>query len=182
MEKSEKHFFNAAAKGDIKKLKALLKNGVDVNAEDEKGHTALVYAARNGKLKTVEFLLYNEANGNPEAVEIALTAAFKNGHKSTVELLRRYNMSLEIRLCGAVDMWNTELVAKSLSEGADPDSQEYEYSYPVLVQAADEGRSDIVKLLLDYGANVNIQDVEFGQSALICAADKGDKKDCKTVA
>ena len=54
----------AADAGDMRQLTRLAENGVDVNAQDYDGRTALHIAARNGTLSAVEFLVSHKANIN----------------------------------------------------------------------------------------------------------------------
>jgi len=52
----------AAMKRDTEAVRALLKNGEDVNAAQGDGMTALHWAARNGDLELTQMLLYAGAN------------------------------------------------------------------------------------------------------------------------
>lgn len=53
-----------AAKGDMKSVSENLASGTDVNAIDNRGGTALMYAVMNGRLEMVRVLLENGANPN----------------------------------------------------------------------------------------------------------------------
>ena len=61
MTKKEAQFLDAASKGHIRKLKAFLDAGVDVNVQDTRGtpwnRTAVMHAAERGHLKVVDLLL-----------------------------------------------------------------------------------------------------------------------------
>ncbi|MFC1842219.1 ankyrin repeat domain-containing protein [Candidatus Dependentiae bacterium] len=50
-------FFVACEKGHLEIVKFLVKNGVIINHKDEKGYTALYYAAKNGKFEVFRYLI-----------------------------------------------------------------------------------------------------------------------------
>ncbi|MCX7998213.1 MAG: ankyrin repeat domain-containing protein, partial [Leptospiraceae bacterium] len=59
----EREFLDAAKRGDLRKLRLALENGVDINTKDEQSQaTALILAANKGHLEIVKFLLDNRAN------------------------------------------------------------------------------------------------------------------------
>lgn len=55
-------FIEAAAAGDIEAVRRSLRAGVDVNARDEAGYTALMLASASGRVAMVKFLLAHGAN------------------------------------------------------------------------------------------------------------------------
>src|SRR6266851_7571982 len=57
-------FFAAARKGDARTVRAMLAQGVDVNAKTEYGATALSFAADKGHLDVVKVLLRYNADPN----------------------------------------------------------------------------------------------------------------------
>ena len=83
-------FINAAKVGKLWKVKLLLITGVDVNAIDGEGRTALMYAAQNGHTEVVEKLL-KQKNINVNAQDnediSALMYAAMNEHEDIVNLL-----------------------------------------------------------------------------------------------
>lgn len=58
----------AAARGDINSMKASLSQGIQVDAEDSSGWTALMYAATNEKSDPVQLLLKAGANPNHKSL------------------------------------------------------------------------------------------------------------------
>ena len=54
----------AAKNGDLEEVRSLLRNGVDVDARDEKGWTAVLWASSQGHKQIVEALAANGANLN----------------------------------------------------------------------------------------------------------------------
>lgn len=79
----------------------LIKAGADVNLPNEKGRTALMFAAIYGSVPITDLLLRNGANPNvvPSDNEgkTALMAAASKGYKEVVELLLKYNADPNLR-------------------------------------------------------------------------------------
>jgi serine/threonine-protein phosphatase 6 regulatory ankyrin repeat subunit B len=67
-----------------------LKNGADINAENCKGITALMFASLKGHSETVEILLKNGAGVNMKDTHgrSAIMFASLQGHTKTVDMLR----------------------------------------------------------------------------------------------
>ena len=59
---NEQEFRNAARRGDIEKMKQLLNSGVNIDATDQFGMTALMYTSSVGTIEAVDFLIKNGAN------------------------------------------------------------------------------------------------------------------------
>ena len=57
----QEQFFQAAKNGNYEIIKSLMFEGVDVNAKDSDGWTALMYAAQQGHVEIVNLLLNNGA-------------------------------------------------------------------------------------------------------------------------
>src|SRR5206468_12230693 len=56
--------WEAAKRGDVKTVEALLAKGVDVNAKSAYGATALHFACDKGQVEVVKLLLKHKADGN----------------------------------------------------------------------------------------------------------------------
>ncbi len=89
----------AARAGDIDGLKAALKAGVDVNARDRQGWTALMRAANKGYVLLVEPLLTAGADPNLRAADgaTALFMAAVHGHSEVVEVLMKAGAEVSIK-------------------------------------------------------------------------------------
>jgi serine/threonine-protein phosphatase 6 regulatory ankyrin repeat subunit B len=72
----------------------LTRDGILVNAGDEHGRTALIFASNNGYIDIVKLLLDNGANVNAEdkGGNTALIFASNKGHTDIMELLKRPNL------------------------------------------------------------------------------------------
>ena len=56
-----------AGEGDLSKVKAEVNSGTDVNSTDFIGQTALMYAAEQGRIEVVEYLVENGADVNAKS-------------------------------------------------------------------------------------------------------------------
>jgi uncharacterized protein len=134
----EEALWQAAAKGDVGRIKALLDDGVGVDAVDERGNSALMIAAWKGQTAAVSLLLDRGANIDLQdnyGKTALFIAAWFNRAPVVKELLARRA--------------NTELRATTPSPGGTP-----------LVRAVDKANEEIVQLLLAAGADLTAADNE----------------------
>jgi len=139
--------FDAIRSGDRAMVKALLKNGADVQARDEFGNTPLMAAAWLADVGMLELLL--KAGAEVSATNKAGATALMRA--TTVEDMTRLLVSK-----GAVVNARSQLNNSAL-----------------ILAARKPGNSRTVKLLLDCGAEANATNV-FGTTAIMCAAAAGD--------
>jgi ankyrin repeat protein len=81
---------NAAARGDTAAVIGLLAGGVDVNASDDRGMTALMHAVKAGHAETTRTLLYRGADAKAKGRFLGyepIVFAVKAGDPVLVELL-----------------------------------------------------------------------------------------------
>ena len=85
--------------GDLKKVKWLLKSGININAKDFSNKTPLMYAAEDGAVETVNFLIDNGANLDDVDVknESALIIALKNYNVYVAKILIENGADLLIK-------------------------------------------------------------------------------------
>ena len=134
---------NAAADQDTAAVRALLKQGVDVNAARADGATALLWAAHWNDLETVDLLLRAHAKVN---------AADDHGVTP---------------LAQACENASQPIVDKLLAAGANPNAAERSGLTPLMI-AARTGTVGIVKALLAHGARVDAES-ETKNNALMWA-------------
>lgn len=137
---------DAAKQRDGTAARALVAQGVDVNAADGDGSTALHWAAYHGDLELTQALL--AAGASVKAVTrigsmSALFMAARNGHATVVGALLESSASAR----------------EANGNGT-----------TVLMVAAASGSGPAVKLLIDAGADVHATDATNGQTALMFAA------------
>jgi ankyrin repeat protein len=99
----EAGFERAAVAGVVAELEERLKSGVDVNAKDRYGQTALMLAAHRGHLEAAQALLRHGADPNVTAKYglCALMLAILGGHEAVARELARAGADLTLRGCGA---------------------------------------------------------------------------------
>jgi ankyrin repeat protein len=171
----------------------------DIDAEDDKGRTALSYAAEYGHESVVMQLLGAGKVGIPGWAKAVLWPvlkqganvdakdkygrtpllwAAKNGHVTIVSLLleKRANINFSdggggTPLSSAAQNGHKAVVQLLLGKGANVNG-EFLHGRAPLLWAAEAGHEAIVKLLLENGAYINARDM-YGSSPLGCAAKYG---------
>jgi ankyrin repeat protein len=137
----EASFRQSALDGELEKVKMLLKQGVDSNAADEEGRTALMLASYNGHSEIVLVLLDDGA-----------------------EIDRRDSMDRTALIYGATGSF-PETVRILLENGADPNIVDSGEHFSPLMYAAAEGHLEVVKELIQHGAKRNLLDVDGDDAA-----------------
>ena len=138
---------DAAMKGDIEAVRALLKDGADVNAAQGDGMTALHWAAEAGDVEMVGMLLYAGAG---------LESVTRLGDYTPLHLASK-----------AGKEW---VVAALLEAGADPVARTTTGGVTPLHFAAASGSAAAVEVLLGHGAAVDVKESVRGQTPLMLAA------------
>lgn len=176
---------NAAQRGNVADVKALLAKGADVN-HPTRYKTALMHAASEGHAEVVELLLANGAQVNTNTDEgTALMEAVRAGRLEIVRRLLAAGADANaVHRTGDLPLLmaarqrsyrtpsaepNAELVQLLLDHGADANATD-RWQATALMQANTPAK---VKLLVAKGANLEAQDAE-GETALIKAAARGD--------
>ena len=154
---------DAAKARDAAAVKALLKQGADVNAAQGDGMTALHWAAANGDAALTQMLLSAGANIRATTRLGGITAmhmASQGGHAQVVAALIAAGAdrnaatatgATPLRL--AARSGSTETVMKLVETGADVNAKEKGFGQTALMVAAGLDRADVVKLLLARGAD-----------------------------
>jgi len=147
----EERFYAAARSGDLAAIKQLVADGVDVNAANQYGATALSFAADKGHIEVVRFLLDKGANPNQSDTfyhASPMTWASENEHWEVAALLAAHGAE------GADDLFiqvartgQTKVVKQLLESG-----KLKPVSLSRALMAAGEAQPEIVALLVKAGA------------------------------
>lgn len=137
---------------DIKTIKALLNQGVDVvNINTYNAKTALMIASHKNSIELVNLLLKKGANVNAKYTYEGQTA-----------------LHYAVKLKG-----NVELVKVLLAKGADIRAEDNKGMTALHYAVQSKGNNEIVKVLLEKGADVNVENDNY-KTALHYAIDKGN--------
>jgi ankyrin repeat protein len=153
------HLHQAAADGEIERVKLLISEGADVNVKNDEGLTPLHCAAREGHKEIVELLLAHGADVNIGDAEYNRTAAefaMKSNHTDIVQLL--VSKGADISPLHFALYMKDETKARSLIEGGADVNRRTPYGTTPLNRAVVVGFKDIVELLIAKGADVNAKD------------------------
>ena len=168
----------AAYIGSKELIGLYLAQGVDVNSQNSKGDTALLWAARWNHTEVMESLLKFGANPNigNDKGSTALHWAVRYQHVNAVRILTS-NKSIMIntqRKLGLISptilssaLGCQEIVKLLLDAGANV-NQEIRGDERPIHHAAKEGHEDILALLISRGAIINVDDA-LGNTALFLA-------------
>jgi uncharacterized protein len=134
-----------AARGDVKALLQLLRNGSEIDAPNGEGSTALLVAVMQDRLDAAKHLL---------------------AHGAKADAANRYRVTplYVAALNGNADMMAALLAAKADPNGAAPSGE------TLLMTAARTGVVKAMQRLIDAGARVDAREPHFNQTALMLAA------------
>jgi uncharacterized protein len=154
---------DAAEQRDRALISKLLATGVDVNAAQVDGMTALHWAVYNDDAETARLLVRSRANVNAtnRYGVPPLSLACTNNNAALVRLLldagANANASLpggETVLMTAAKVGNLEAVKALLARGANPNAKERR-DQTALMWAAAEGHATVVRALIEAGSGIN---------------------------
>jgi len=157
----ENNFTESAKKGDIEAVKLFLTEGIDINAKNEKGQTALMRAAEYQRTAVVTLLLEKGADVNFRSQPMRRTALMEASSAGNIVIIKQLaergaeinakdlsnNTSLHF-----ASMWgHVESVSLLIVLGAKPDIGGEQGKTPMMV-AEQNGHAEVVQILKDAGA------------------------------
>lgn len=174
----ESDFVIAAREGLAQIVGSLLAKGVDIDARDGSGYTALMNAAAPGHADVVRLLLNRGAQ--VEAIDgggaTALMRAALAGQLAIAKQLLEKGADVEIKdrtLGGTALIYSVgspEIVSLLLERGANANAQN-DLGLSALMIAAFNGYATTIPLLLNGGADLNAKD-RLGKTALTYAKER----------
>lgn len=188
---AESPLADAAMSGDVRGVRALLRETVDVNAARVDGMTALHWAVQNNDLEMADRLLRAGADfrvaNRTGATPLYLAAI--NANADIIARLLEAGADPNSIVTGQDETWlmltsytgNPAAVRHLLAAGADPNAPQVR-GQTALMWAASEGHADVVRLLVESGSDLEAASLEStrperrpagGFTALLFAARQG---------
>gem|GEM_PF-888537 len=176
--KAEQELLTACQENNIGKVKKLLSEGVNPNAQDpQSGATALMLASEKGNKDIVELLLDRKALINLKSINgrTALYGAVMSGNIEVAKVLVAKGADINAEdleggtpLHAAVTSDDINSVEFLLAQGANIEAKAGAGGFTPLFFAAGLGLEKITKVLIDSGASVDVTDSE-GNTPLLAA-------------
>ncbi len=176
---SSQEFLNEVSKNNEKAVDLFVKAGVDLNAMNEKGQTALMLAAEKGHVRMLQALAKLNApslNHADKSGNTALMTAARQGQENIVQALVESGADVNYTVPASegaatplqaaldtVDFKDEQMrvIQYLLQKGADVKGRNKAGQFPLLF-AVEHGNTEIVKVLIEHGADVNDADLKGG--------------------
>lgn len=180
--RSEPELITAVKAQDRETVRALLVQGVDVNAPQGDGATALHWAAHRDDRETVDLLIRAgaEVNAANDLGVTPLSLACLNGSAAMVKVLLEVGadpnaaaVSGETPLLPAARVGNVDVVRLLLAHGADMTATEASRDQTALMQAVAENHTEVARVLIENGADVQARSTNRF-TPLLFAAQQGN--------
>ena len=163
----------AAKKGDVAAIEDLLYSGAEINARDEEGWTALMYAARfQPNPDITKLLLYKGADrtikNKYSLTALLLASGFSDNSEVLATLLESYSaLSDEAREAFAygISNFNKTDVLQAFIDKRVPVNIPYNGRTPLMVACATNKNTKIIEWLLENGASKYQVEASTGKTA-----------------
>jgi ankyrin repeat protein len=181
---TEPEFFRAIKLDDAVAVKGFVQGGINPNAKNEAGETALTFAIQHSEDNLIKVLIEKaDINMRDELGNAPLHLALKKEKDDIFKLLLEKKADVNIPGRGsaktndqtvlyiAVARNDEELIRDLLDRGADPNKADSVGSLPLVEAVLSESLNiEIVKMLIEKGADVNKRETESDGTALIFLA------------
>lgn len=177
---------DAAAQGNVDAVRALLRDGADVNEAQGDGMTALHWTAEQGDAALAAMLI--QAGSSLEAGTrignyTPLHIASRNGHADIVHALIQAGADVNAKTSNsgatplhlAAASGDRDTVTRLLTAGADREAREFQWGQTPLIFAAAANRVDAIEVLLDAGADIGVTSLAV-DTAVMEEADKAAER------
>jgi ankyrin repeat protein len=146
-------------------IQLLIEAGININARDDRGRSALAIATAQDNIKMVQQLIDMGADVS-SGEEMALLAAARTGNVDVVKLLLANNADVNVKsdwkrtaLMTASKKGHIEIVRLLVAAGADLDCKEDGWrDMTALHYAIKEGHTEIALFLIERGADITSKD------------------------
>jgi ankyrin repeat protein len=165
----------AVKSGDVESARGRLKQGVDVNAPQGDGATALHWAAHRDNLSIADLLIRAGARPNvaDEAGTTPLHLACTNRSAQMVERLMTAGANANAALLNGETVLMTcartgdaGAVKALLAHGADANAMEREHHQTALMWAVAQKHASVVRLLIEARADVRARSLTYAQTVV----------------
>jgi ankyrin repeat protein len=182
---AEEGFFKAAETGNVSEVNRFLEQGVNVNAKDKDGNTALILALANDRQEVVNAIIEKGAEVNAKNFndDTPLMLASRYGSLAGVKALLEKGAEVNAKTKSGMTAFllasmegRLDVVNTLLGNGADIGAKD-DNGYTALMLASNHCHLDSVKLLLEKGVDINMKTKDLLQSALSLAAMSPGNKD-----
>ena len=186
LKKQFKEFIKAIKKQDKIKVRAMIKNGFDVNMSNEDGRTALMMAVQVGDLNILKMLIKAGANLEQTAKENETTFLYAcrvTEDVKVIEYLIKQGVNTKARnvfghnaLFIAAENNKSWKVVEYLinTKLYNINDQNCNYNYTPLMAAVRYNTIDVVNVLIDHGANLYAKDADGWLPVLHAGANYDD--------
>lgn len=164
-EKLNKALLEATKDNDLEELKALLKKGADVNAQDKDGWTALLIAIFLGHQEIAKRLVLAKAKDAKNFCGTALILAIKEDYLEIAKLLAEKGADVQGKdgrtaLMSAISGGHQEIAEILIQTGANVNAQDKD-GWTALMEANLKNHQKVVKILVQAGAEMNVQNKDL---------------------
>ncbi|MFW5879892.1 MAG: ankyrin repeat domain-containing protein, partial [bacterium] len=177
----EQKLFRAIKKGNVEKVKSLINDGANVNAEGQMKWTPLHSAVWNNQVEIARLLIRNGADVNAielDEAEYPLYIAIRKDNFEMVKLLVENGADVNpkgpvISVPLEIAKYGNKRILNYLKQKGATEEHYYREKMLPLFEAAIEGNLNKIKELKEEGVDIDIQHFRTGETPLHAAVENG---------